>query len=139
LTTDGEARCYFAKAPSCASWGHLWMENRSGLVVAARLKQATGLAEREAAGRLIEDLPTGTGLWSAPTRLRSRGLRLSDCASFNATPRSVQNFSGRSRLIDCRTVRHLGYLASQRARKWIEDDRPNEELDPQCPFTEAPC
>ena len=33
------------------------MENRSGLVVATRLTQATGLAEREAAGTLIESVP----------------------------------------------------------------------------------
>jgi hypothetical protein len=31
--------------------GHLLMENRSGLVVAARLTQANGLAEREAASQ----------------------------------------------------------------------------------------
>jgi hypothetical protein len=37
--------------------GHLLMENRSGLVVAAHLTQATGWAEREAAGRLIETVP----------------------------------------------------------------------------------
>jgi hypothetical protein len=35
----------------------------------------------------------------------------------NATPHVAQNISGRSSRIDRRTVRHPGYLASQRARK----------------------
>jgi hypothetical protein len=37
--------------------GPPFMENRSGPVVATRLTQATGLAEREAASMLIADLP----------------------------------------------------------------------------------
>ena len=39
----------------------------------------------------------------------------------NATPHVAQNISGRSSRIDRRTVRHPGYLASQRARKRIEE------------------
>ena len=38
-----------------------------------------------------------------------------------ATPHVTQNLSGRTSRIDRRTVRHRGYLASQRARKRIEE------------------
>jgi Transposase domain (DUF772) len=58
-TTDAEARPFRKRAGKEARlcfMGHLLMENRSGLVVAARLTQATGLAEREAAGMLVEDV-----------------------------------------------------------------------------------
>ena len=51
-TTDAEARLFrkgAGKEARLCFMGHLLMENRSGLVVAARLTQATGLAEREAA------------------------------------------------------------------------------------------
>ena len=59
-TTDGAARLFrkgAGKEAKLCFMGHLLMENRSGLVVATRLTQATGLAEREAAGTLIDDLP----------------------------------------------------------------------------------
>jgi hypothetical protein len=39
----------------------------------------------------------------------------------NATPHVAQNLAGRRSRIDRRTVRHPGYLASQRARKRIEE------------------
>ena len=51
-TTDPDARLYRrrrARRPSCATCGHVVMENRNGLVVAATTTQATGTAEREAA------------------------------------------------------------------------------------------
>jgi Transposase domain (DUF772) len=63
-STDAEARLFrkgVGKEARLCFMGHLLMENRSGLVVATRLTQATGLAERAAAGGLIEDVPAGTG------------------------------------------------------------------------------
>jgi hypothetical protein len=97
------------------------MENRSGLVIAARLTQAIGAAEREAASRLVEDVP-------GPHRITVSADRAYDTAGFvaglrelNATPHVAQNLSGRRSRIDRRTVRHPGYLASQRARKRIEE------------------
>ncbi len=50
-TTDAEARLFrkgTGKEARLCFMGHLLMENRSGLVVATRLTQATGLAERAA-------------------------------------------------------------------------------------------
>src|SRR5947199_2345203 len=51
LMTKGgqEAKLYFM--------GHVVMENRHGLAVGARLTQATGRAEREAAIELLEEIP----------------------------------------------------------------------------------
>jgi hypothetical protein len=51
----------------------------------------------------------------APERLLMEQLQR------NATPHVAQNTSGRRSRIDRRTVRHPGYLASQRARKRIEE------------------
>jgi hypothetical protein len=65
-TTDAQARLFRkdrGKEARLCFMGHLLMENRSGLVVAARLTQATGLAEREAAGKLIEDVPGRHRIW----------------------------------------------------------------------------
>jgi transposase len=58
--TDAEARLFrkgTGKEAKLCFMGHLLMENRSGLVVATRLTEATGLAERAAASGLVEDLP----------------------------------------------------------------------------------
>jgi len=41
--------------------------------------------------------------------------------ALNATPHVAQNLSVRRSRVDRRTVRHPGYLASQRARKRIEE------------------
>jgi hypothetical protein len=57
-TTDPDARLY-TKAPGQAAklchMGHLLMEDRNGLMVAARVTQATGTAEREAAASLMRE------------------------------------------------------------------------------------
>jgi transposase len=123
-TTDPAARL-FRKGPGkeakLSFMGHLLMENRSGLVMGAQLTEATGLAERDAAMALIGDL-------SGRHRITVGADRAYDAASFvaglralNATPHVAQNLSGRRSRIDRRTVRHAGYLASQRARKRIEE------------------
>jgi len=61
-TTDPEAKLYRKSDghPSRLCFlGHTLMENRSGLVVAARLTQASGTAEREAALALIDSHRSG--------------------------------------------------------------------------------
>ena len=52
--------------------GHILMENRNGLIVDAVLTQATGTAEREAAGACWVASGAGTGPPSAPTRPTTR-------------------------------------------------------------------
>jgi transposase len=123
-TTDGEARLFrkgTGKEAKLCFMGHLLMENRSGLVVATRLTQATGLAEREAAGRLIADLPGRHRITVGADRAYDTAGFVAGLRALNATPPVAQNVSGRTSRIDRRTVRHPGYLASQRARKRIEE------------------
>jgi RNase P/RNase MRP subunit p29 len=61
-TTDPDARLY-KKSPGSAAklchMGHVVMENRNGLVVAAEMTAATGTAEREAAVAMVEELADG--------------------------------------------------------------------------------
>jgi transposase len=123
-TTDGEARLFrkgAGKEAKLCFMGHLLMENRSGLVVAAQLTQATGRAEREAASRLIEDLPGRHRITVGADRAYDTADFVAALRGLNATPHVAQNLSGRASRIDRRTVRHPGYLASQRARKRIEE------------------
>jgi hypothetical protein len=101
--------------------GHLLMENRAGLVVATRLTQATGLAERAAAGGLIEDVPGRHRITVGADRAYDTADFVATLRRLNATPHVAQHVAGRSSRIDRRTVRHPGYLASQRARKRIEE------------------
>jgi transposase len=58
-TTDPEARLYrkgFGKEAKLAHMGHTLGENRHGLILAVRVTEATGTAEREAALAMLDDL-----------------------------------------------------------------------------------
>jgi transposase len=123
-TTDAEARLFrkgAGKEAKLCFMGHLLMENRSGLVVAARLTQATGLAERAAASGLIEEVPGRHRITVGADRAYDTSACVVALRGLNATPHVAQNLSGRRSRIDRRTVRHPGYLASQRARKRLEE------------------
>jgi len=124
-TTDPDARLY-RKGPGMEAKlcfiGHGLMENRSGLIVDARLTRVSGHAERLAALAMIE-----------PWAYRPRAITLGadkgyDAADFieelrtlNVRPHVAQNTSRRRSAIDGRTTRHPGYGASQRMRKRIEE------------------
>ena len=59
-TTDPEARLARkgnGKEAKLSYAGHVLMENRNGLVVNVRLRSATGIAERDAAVKMIEQIP----------------------------------------------------------------------------------
>ena len=123
-TTDAEARLFrkgAGKEAKLSFMGHLLMENRSGLVVATSLTQATGLAEREAASTLIGSVPGRHRITVGADRAYDTRDFVGGLRRLNATPHVAQNVSGRISRIDRRTVRHPGYLASQRARKRIEE------------------
>jgi transposase len=123
-TTDGEARLLrkgAGKEAKLCFMGHLLMENRSGLVVAAGLTQASGVAERTAANKLIESVPGRHRITVGADRAYDTTGFVAALRRLNATPHVAQNASGRSSRIDRRTVRHPGYRASQRARKRIEE------------------
>src|SRR6516164_1402457 len=123
--TDPDAMLY-KKGPGMEAklcfLGHGLMENRSGLLVDARLTRVSGHAERLAALEMSE-----------PFAERPRAITLGadrgyDAAEFveelrtlNVRPHVAQNVSGRRSAIDRRTTRHASYVASIRARKRIEE------------------
>ena len=101
---------------------HGLMENRSGLLVDARLTRVSGHAERLAALEMIEphaDRPRAITLGA------DRGYDAADFVeelrTLNIRPHVAQNVSRRRSAIDRRTTRHAGYAASLRARKRIEE------------------
>jgi transposase len=123
-TTDPEARLA-KKSPGHAAQlayhGHVLMDNRHGLAVQARVTQATGLAEREAAVAMIRALPLRSHRTLGGDKgydprdfvyaLRRRGI----------TPHIAQNTANRTSAIDERPTRHPGYLVSQQRRKRVEE------------------
>jgi transposase len=124
-TTDPDAMLY-RKGPGMEAKlcfiGHGLMENRSGLIVDARLTRVSGHAERLAALDMIE------GLADRPMAITLGGDKGYDAADFveelrtlNVRPHVTRNTSGRRSAIDRRTTRHPGYGASQRIRKRIEE------------------
>src|SRR6267154_1396363 len=124
-TTDPDARLY-RKGPGMEAKlcfiGHGLMENRSGLIVDARLTRVSGHAERLAALDMIE------GFADRPRAVTLGGDKGYDAAEFieelrtlNVRPHVARNTSGRRSAIDRRTTRHPGYAASQRIRKRIEE------------------
>ena len=124
-STDPDARLFRkgrGKEARLSFMGHLLMENRSGLVVGTGLTQASGFAEREAAVMLVEGVPGRHRITIGADRAYDTTSFVAGLRRLNATPHVAQNTSGRRSRIDGRTtVRHPGYLASQRARKRIEE------------------
>jgi transposase len=124
-TTDPDARLY-RKGPGMEArlcyLGHGLMENRSGLLVDARLTLVSGHAERLAALDMIEPVA------ERPVAVTLGADKSYDAADFveelrtlNVRPHVAQNTSDRRSAIDKRTTRHPGYVASQRIRKRIEE------------------
>jgi transposase len=124
-TTDPDAMLY-RKGPGMEAKlcyiGHGLMENRSGLLVDARLTRVSGHAERLAALDMIQALA------DRPVAITLGADKGYDAADFveelrtmNVRPHVAQNTNGRRSAIDKRTTRHPGYAASQRIRKRIEE------------------
>lgn len=124
-TTDPDARLY-RKGPGMEARlcyiGHGLMENRSGLLVDARLTLVSGHAERLAALDMIEpvaDRPVAVTLGA--DKSYDAADFVEELRTLNVRPHVAQNPSGRRSAIDKRTTRHSGYAASQRIRKRIEE------------------
>jgi transposase len=130
-TTDPEAKLYRkgdGQPAKLCFMGHVLMENRNGLLVAARLDEATGTAEREEALALIESRRAGG------RRITLGADKAYDVADFvaalrerNITPHIAidghltKTGKRRKTAIDARTTRHPGYAISQIIRKRIEE------------------
>jgi transposase len=124
-TTDPDARLYRkgpGKEARLCFIGHGLMENRSGLLIDARLTPADGHAERVAALAMIEPLA------DRPRAITLGADKAYDAEDFvnelramQVTPHVAQNAGRRRSAIDGRTTRHAGYAKSQRLRKRIEE------------------
>jgi transposase len=123
-TTDPEARLFKkakGKEAKLCFMGHVLMENRHGLVVAPRLTQATGTAEREAAVALVEAVPGRQRITVGGDKAYDTQEFVQSLRALKATPHVAQNHNGRKSAIDGRTTRHPGYAVSQRLRKRVEE------------------
>ena len=101
--------------------GHLLMENRNGLAVAACVTAATGTAERDAALDFAAELGGhGRVTLGGDKNYDTHGL-VKDLRELQVTPHVAQNNTNRKSAIDGRTTRHQGYQISQQKRKRIEE------------------
>ena len=123
-TTDADAKLY-KKSPGSAAklchMGHVVMENRNGLVVAAEMTPATGTAEREAAVAMVKPLADGQRVTLGADKAYDTADFVAEMRRLGVTPHVSQNTNGRRSAIDRRTTRHPGYAISVRVRKRIEE------------------
>lgn len=123
-TTDPEARLYRkgdSRAAELCYMGHVLMENRNGLVAVAEATQATGRAEREAAVRMVSEVPGTHRITVGADKGYDTKDTVQNLRDRNATPHVAQNRSGRKSAIDGRTTHHPGYRTSQVKRKRVEE------------------
>ena len=123
-STDPDARLY-KKSPGSAAklchMGHVVMENRNGLVVAAEMTPATGTAERDAAVAMVEELAAGQHMTMGADKAYDTAEFVAEMRRLGVTPHVSQHTNGRRSAIDGRTTRHPGYAISVRVRKRIEE------------------
>jgi hypothetical protein len=100
--------------------GNLLVENRNGLIVNAKLLQVNGLAERDAALLMLEQIPSD-GRITAGKGLGTMEF-VHECRHMNVTSHVAQNTArpGDS-AIDARSTRHAGHDVSQKRRERIEE------------------
>ena len=123
--TDAEARNYKKSKHSeakLAYLGHSLMENRNGLVVDAKVTQADGYGEREAAIDMLAALPgEHRKTVGADKNYDTKGF-VAGCQGMKVTPHVAQNHKRRGgSAIDGRTTRHEGYAISIKKRKRVEE------------------
>jgi transposase len=100
------------------------MENRNGLLVDFQVEPADGFAERRSAIAMLERLGARgrARITLGADKGYDVGTFIEGCRELGVTPHVAQTSDKRRRsAIDGRTVRHPGYLISQRARKRIEE------------------
>ena len=123
-TTDPEAKLFRkgkGKEAKLCYMGHALMENRNGLVVDARLTEATGTAERDSAVEMVSEQPGTHRITVGADKLYDTQDFVADLRELKAAPHVAQNDTHRRSAIDGRTTRHAGYAVSQRIRKRIEE------------------
>lgn len=124
--TDPEARLYRKgkTASELRYMGHTLSDNRHGLIANARVTQADGHAEREAAKAMIHDARQAAAADAQVTLGADKGY---DAAEFiealqgmNVVPHVAQNTAGRRSAVPDEVAASTGYAISQNKRKLIE-------------------
>lgn len=102
--------------------GHTVMENRSGMIVQAEASQATGVAEREIAAKLLSQLPGKQHKTVGGDKNHDTKSFVTACREMKITPHVAGNDKrpGGS-AIDGRTSSTAGYQTSQKKRKRVEE------------------
>jgi transposase len=122
-TTDPDARLYRksdGRPAQLAYAAHLLMENRSGLIVNARVTPADGYGERDAALLMISTVPGGRITLGADKGYDYPGF-IAELRHMGVTPHVAQHITDRrGSVIDGRTTSRPGYAISQRKRKLVE-------------------
>jgi transposase len=124
-TTDPDARLYKkarGREARLGYLGHVLMEHRSGLIIKAMVTPADGHGERDAAVRMVGDLPGRHRITVAADKAYDTRDFIANLRAMSATPHVAQYpvTAHRGSAIDGRTVRHAGYAVSQRKRKLVE-------------------
>jgi transposase len=123
-TTDPDARMYTKgghQGAKLSYLGHIVIENRNGLVMAAEVTLADGNhREREAAARLLADTPRKSRATVGADKAFDTTGFVAAMREQGVTPHVAQNTSKRRSAVDGRTTRHGGYGASQILRKLVE-------------------
>ena len=120
-STDDEARLYRkakGKEAKLSFMGHLLTENRNGLIVQARVSQATGTAEREVSLEMLDAESGSSRRTLAADKNYDTKAFVADCRKRKVTPHVAQK---KHTAIDGRTTRHEGYEISIKKRKQIEE------------------
>jgi len=123
--TDWEAKLYRkggGQEAKLSYLGHVWVENRNGLIVGAMATAADGYAERDAAMLLVHER------WRRGERIETvatdKGYDSRDFVdtirAMNVRAHVTQNNIHRRSAIDGRTTRHWSYAISQQKRPLIE-------------------
>ena len=126
-TTDADARLYRKgkTASELRLMGHTLTDNRHGLVVNARVTQADGYAERQAAKAMINDArqahedPDVSITLGADKGYDAKEF-IEALQEMNVLPHVAQNTSGRRSAVPDEIAASVGYQISQTKRKLIE-------------------
>ena len=121
--TDPDARLYKKSSGQEAKLsylGHTLVENRNGLVVAAMVTQADGMAERDAGLLMVQGLTKRTKRQITVGADKAYDTQdfVQTVRELGATPHVMQNDTNRRSAIDKRTTRHTGYQISL-SKRWL--------------------
>ena len=120
-TTDPEAKLAKkgkGKEAKLSYSGHVLMENRNGLAVDAEVTHAMGTCEREAALKMIEEIPGDHRATVGADKAYDTKDFVDQCRANNVAPHVAQK---KNSAIDARTTRYESYAVSLRKRKRIEE------------------